>query len=516
MALGRHLVKSGVDLRVAHLQSRIDLLSRGSLSFSGALSGSGISDLLLGFPSFTLRSVADNRMNLGSTAYGAYLQDEWQVHERLTLSLGLRYEYVTPATDPDDRMWTLDPSSGQVVRVGTNGVPRAGIRPDTNNFAPRIGAALRLTDSTLLKGGYGVYYDSGMFVVNSSLYFNPPVFNLQVFFPSAAGLPTLDNPYPSSSGIVPPPSLNVLDPDFVNGWLQHWNFAIEQSAGVLGTVTLAYTGSAGADLVRPRDINQPSPGPGLVQLRRPDPRYGSIFSIESAGHSSYNALQVGVSRPLLHGLTARAAYTLGKSIDENSAFLESKTDQNFPQNSHAPELEKGLSSFDVRHRLAVTFTVELPQRWVWTRNTSLSGIVTMQSGQPLTPILRFDNSNTGNNGGTFGSDRPNLVGDPRLDDPTAERWFNTSAFEVAPRYTFGDAGRNVVRGPPYSSWDLSVSRRVAIGSGAALIVEAQVFNLFNHTNFKQPELYVDEPATFGRVLAAHAPRQIQLAARLQF
>ena len=158
----------------------------------------------------------------------------------------------------------------------------------------------------------------------------------------------------------------------------------------------------------------------------------------------------------------------------------------------------------------------MPRGNVITRDTELRGIVTLQSGQPFTPLLRFDNSNTGNTGQQSGSDHPNLVGNPSIANPGAERWFDTGAFAVAPRYTFGNAGRNILRGDGYASVDLAVARRIPLGGNRSLWLEAQAFNLFNHVNYDLPELYADEPATFGRVFSAKSARQVQLAARLSF
>src|SRR5262249_31074924 len=157
------------------------------------ISGAGISDLLLGFPSFGLQATFDNRQALRSLASGLYVQDDWKIRRNLTLNLGVRYELQTPPTDPADRMAIFDPSARRVANVGTGGFPRAGVRTDYNNVAPRVGFAWTPLAGLVVRGGYGVYYDSGMFVVNSSLYFNPPYFNVRAFFPSAQGLLSLDN-----------------------------------------------------------------------------------------------------------------------------------------------------------------------------------------------------------------------------------------------------------------------------------------------------------------------------------
>jgi hypothetical protein len=146
----------------------------------------------------------------------------------------------------------------------------------------------------------------------------------------------------------------------------------------------------------------------------------------------------------------------------------------------------------------------------------IRGITTLQSGQPFTPILRFDNSNTGNSGGIFGSDRPDLLRNPTLSSPSPERWFDTSAFAIAAPYHFGDAGRNVVRGPGLANFDVAIARRFVLHEGVTLTADAQSFNWFNHTQFDLPQLFADEPTTFGKILSAKAPRQIQFSLRLAF
>lgn len=223
-------------------------------------------------------------------------------------------------------------------------------------------------------------------------------------------------------------------------------------------------------------------------------------------------MQVSVDRRAASGLSVLAAYTYGKSIDDTSAFLGTKTDKNFPQNSRNYAPERARSSFDMRHRLSVAPVYTIPRL----RNTELRGIVTAQTGQPMTPVIRFDNSNTGNAGGTFGLDRPNLLHSPQIDSSSANRWFDTSAFAVAPRYQFGNAGRNVVTGPGLINVDVSLVKTFQIRERLTLMLHAEAFTLLNRTQLDEPERYVDEPSTFGRIFSAKAPRQLQFALRLQF
>jgi hypothetical protein len=172
--------------------------------------------------------------------------------------------------------------------------------------------------------------------------------------------------------------------------------------------------------------------------------------------------------------------------------------------------------------------VKLPQSSAWTRDTEIRGITTIESGQPFTPLLQFDNSNTGNNGGSAGSDRPNVVGNPTtggcpdasggppIPVGTVNCWFNTSAFAIPLSNTFGNAGRNILRGPGYASFDLSVFRNFNIRETLKLSFEAEAFNLFNRANFNLPQNFADDRNSFGRINSAKPARQIQLAVRFRF
>ena len=514
---GNHALKIGVEYRWLAQNGILDVYGRGSMSFAGALSGSGIGDLLLGLPAFAIQSTFDNTQTLRTSATNAYFQDDWKVAPRLTLNLGLRYEFNTPPTDPTNRMAAYDFATGQVEQVGTNGLSRSGIRPDYKDFGPRVGFAWSLTPHTVMRGGYGIYYDAGMVVVNSALYFNPPYFNIRVFFPSQAGLLTLANPFPLNLSYVPPPSLSTLSPNLTTANIQAWNYTIQRELPSAGTLTVSYAGSKGTHLIYSRNINQPQPGPGDPGANVPNPAFGGIDYIDSGANSSFNSLQVTFNRPLRRDLSVLAAYTFSKSIDDTSAFGPLATDQNFPQNSYNYHAERALSSFDMRNRAVVAYVWRLPFRNRWLRNFENSGIVTAQSGQPFTPQLEFDNSNTGNTGGAGnGFDRPNVVGNWHLANPTPQEWFNTAAFAIPPQYTFGNAGRNILVGPALFTVDTSLSRRFQVSERSAIVFEAQAFNALNHVNFQMPQSFADVPSTFGRIFSANPPRQIQFALRYSF
>jgi hypothetical protein len=218
---------------------------------------------------------------------------------------------------------------------------------------------------------------------------------------------------------------------------------------------------------------------------------------------------------LTQGLTFLAVYTFSRSIDDTSAFLANAADPNFPQDSHNYYLDRGLSSFDMKHRAVIGVVYSLPFKNVVLRNLESSSIVTLQSGQPFTPLLNFDNSNTGNTGQQSGSDRPNLVGNPSLQDPSANLWFNTSAFAIPPPYTFGSAGRNILIGPGLATVDLSLSRRFHFGERASALFGVQAFNMLNRENLNLPQLYAGTPS-FGQIFSAKPPRQVQMVLRFSF
>ena len=164
----------------------------------------------------------------------------------------------------------------------------------------------------------------------------------------------------------------------------------------------------------------------------------------------------------------------------------------------------------MRHRFTAAWNYTAPF------GIDIRGIATVQSGQPFTPYLRFDNSNTGNIGGVFGLDRPDLLRNTSLAARSPERWFDTGAFAIPARFRFGTAGRNILTSPALFTFDIAVARRFRLREGLSLTLDAQAFNLFNRANFDLPERYADEPATFGKIFSAKAPRQIQFAARVTF
>jgi len=536
-AQGNHVVKFGADIRVTQQNAFRDVESRGRLQFSpfGQITGNALGDLLIGFPFLTSVARVDNPQHIRTQSYNFFVNDSWRARSDLTLTAGLRYEYNTPPVDADDRANVYDVNSGTLVQVGTNGVPRSGFHADKNNFAPRVGFAWTVGDDqkTVLRGGYGVYYDQSPLAPAEALYFNAPYFDNNLFF-SLPGLPlTLTNPFPSFFPFPLPDSALAIQRDLRTGYMQHWNFNVERQFGSDNLLEVAYVGSKGTKLLTARDINQPQPSvlpAGLPFVPRPNPRFDDIDLLESRANSNYNALQAKFQRRLSRGLSALASYTWSKSIDDASNFFTSAGDPNFPQNSYNVSAERGRSNFDVRQRLSVSYSYLLPfgegrqylanDGWVTKVLTGWEtfGIVTLQTGRPFTVALlsEIDNSGTGRSILGFGAnDRPNVVGNPELSNPTPDRWFNTAAFAFPAPGTFGNAGRNILDGPGYQNVNASLVKNTHLTEQVNLQFRAEFFNLFNHPNFNLPDNFLGSP-TFGVISSAREPRHIQFGLKLLF
>ncbi len=515
--LGRHHLKAGGEFRHYQSDGINHLFARGQTLFAGAITGAPFADLLLGYPTMALLGTNDNPQALRTWSTNAFVQDDWRVTPRLTVNAGLRYEFNAPAVDAADRMRIYDRRTNQLLDVGTGGVSRSGIEADGNNFAPRVGFSYDLTGEgdTIVEGGYGIYYNVGTLIETSALYFNPPFFGIGLYFPSQTRLLTLDDPFPGQ-GIGTQPTINSLDQHMRNAYAHQASLGIQQSFART-TFDARYVGSFGRDLVRKRNINQAEPGPGDLAPRRPLPQYGDILMVESGAESTYHALQVGAVRRAGARLTFRGSYTWSKSMDDQSAFLATDGNDNTPQDSRNLDAEWSLSDFDVRHRLVLTGSYILPEFGLgaFGRGWQVSGVVSVQSGRPFTPRVSFDNSNSGNTGGgTFAYDRPNEVSGT-VPAGTRVVTYDGRSFAVAPAYTYGNAGRNILVGPGYAAVDAVVSRRVALGGPRALELRLEVFNLLNRTNLQLPDTFVDRP-TFGQSLSAFPRRQLQLAARFTF
>ncbi|MCA1615964.1 MAG: TonB-dependent receptor [Acidobacteria bacterium] len=529
---GGHLLKFGFDFRHARQDAFRDVQSRGFLTFTNQLlTGNPLADLLLGFPTITGGARVDNPQRLRTESYNFYANDSWRVTPRLSLTAGLRYELNSPPVDEDDRANVYDLATRSLVQVGTNGVPRGGYETDKNNFAPRVGLAYTLGDDTAVRAGYGVYYDQSALAPGEALYFNQPYFTLSLFFPlGPQQLISLSDPFPQNFPFQLPATALAFQRDLSTPYMQHWNANVQRQLGRNRVLEVGYVGSKGTKLLASRDINQPAQASPVSPNPRPNPFFADINLVESRASSSYHSLQARLQQRLTDGLALLASYTYGKSIDDASSFFTSAGDPNFPQNSYDTRQERARSNFDVRQRLSVSYSYDLPfgrgRRFgddhgflsTLLSGWQTNGVVTLQTGRPFTIALLsdIDQSNTGRSNLGFGAnDRPDVVGDPRLSHRTPERWFNTAAYAFPAFGTFGNSGRNTLDGPGYRNVNASLVKHTRLTESASLQLRAEAFNLFNHPNFDLPDNFLGSP-TFGQIRSAQSPRHLQFGVKLLF
>jgi hypothetical protein len=272
-------------------------------------------------------------------------------------------------------------------------------------------------------------------------------------------------------------------------------------------------------LIDSRNINQPPPSVNQ-QNPGPNPSFSEIDIIESQANSTYHSLQLRLQQRLWQGLSLLASYTFAKSIDDASGFFNTTGDPNFPQNSYDLSAERGRSDFDIRQRFTLSYAYDLPlfKGHRWMGGWQSFGVLTFQTGQPFTVALLpdDDNTNTGISQLGFGAnDRPNVVGNPRLSNPTPQEWFNTAAFAIPPYGQFGNAGRDILGGPGLETVNFSIVKNNAVTERLNLQFRTEFFNLLNHTNFNLPDNFVGSP-TFGQVVSAEDPRRIQFALKVLF
>jgi len=536
---GRHTVKFGVD----YIHSQLNYLQsnnvRGTYNYSGAFTsvdGSGVgsgdpfADFLLGYPQETIKTSGSGQAYLRQSDYAAYVQDEWRIAPRVTLSLGLRYEYASPYTEARNNLLNLDystlPHDPRLVRVSS------AVNPDRHNFAPRAGLAWRLPKlplpggQTVFRAGYGIYYSQEISVETYDLVLNGL---LNVHNETQANqLPVLTtrNGFATTS-VSGFPSYFGVDPNARTAYIQQWTASVQHELPKKVLLEIAYAASKGTHLGRFRQFNTPAhvetgenlgPRPGDLQALRTFPDLGPIVQRQHIANSSYNSLQVKVEKSLSSRLSVLASFVWSKSLDDADTIIPGLFDSVGAQYERNLRLERALSFSNPGRRITGGYVYSLPAVKATgpvLRNWSLSGTVTLQDGTPLNPFyftLDFANSGTPN--------RPNIVPGQTVALPRSVRdanhFFNTAAFTAPAPYTFGNAGRDTIPGPGNNIFDFALQRRFAVHEGQTIQVRAESFNTFNHPNWGIPGNNPDFGPFFGKIFTSGDPRRMQFALRYDF
>ncbi|HEV2352073.1 MAG TPA: TonB-dependent receptor [Terriglobia bacterium] len=544
---GKHNLRTGGEVRRVQQNSLTDPDARGTFTFNGyttsdftaqglpvAGTGFDFADFLLGLPQATSSrfGVASNYFR--SWVLAGFVQDDWRATSRLTLNGGLRYEYFQPFTENFGHLSDLAigpgfSSIGVVTGQSPDGLPNSLVRSDPYNFAPRMGVAYRpwTRRKVVLRAGYGIFYDSSVYSrFVGSMADQPPFATASTLLTSPAQVLTLENGFPVvKNGVLT--NTYAVDPNFRTPYGQSWNFTLENEIARDLILSVGYVGTKGTSLdllLGPNRASSSSTSAGLAL------RNAQQFTYETSGASSiYQGLQVILRRQFHNGLSASAYYTYSKSIDDASSV--GGAGHTVAQDTFNLAAERGLSVFDIRHRLNINNMYEFPfgQRKRYLNRGGMAakllddwrifGNTTIQSGTPFTARVLGNQSASGGIGAYF-SGRAQATGLP-VSFPASNRstlaFFNTSAFTLPPSDEFGNAGRNTIPGPGMINFNMSLMRIVTIApeKGVRLNFRLEANNIFNHPNYTGIATTVDA-INYGRVTSVGNMRTLSMTMRLMF
>jgi outer membrane receptor protein involved in Fe transport len=549
---GKHSFTWGGDFRRIFADVRNASNARGTFTFTGSATlnpadannpfaaRAPFADFLLGYAQQTSIQFGAEDYQFRANSWDLFVQDNWRVGKNLSWQLGLRYEYVTPYAELNNQLANLDVATGfsavAVVLPGQTGpltgqkYPSALIKPDTNNFAPRVGVAWKPFSKTVVRAGYGINYNLAQYgLMSTQLGFQPPFANAQINPATSPTSLTLQNGFPFTPA-SPDHITNTyaVDPNYTMAYVQAWNLNIQQEVKTSWVINIGYSGSKGThlDMLRAPDQLQTG-GPRFLPCTLLTPLNTpcvSPFLYESSeGSSILHAGTVRVRKRMRRGLSVGGTYTYSKSID-NASSIGGGTGV-VAQNDLDIAAERGLSSFDQRHRFTADYSYTLPfgkdQRWLkggWAGNLFggffVSGNMIVASGTPLSPRIFAGASDLSR--GVSGSLRPDVVPGQSisLSDPSVAEWFNIHAF-TAPAGVFGDAGRNTITGPGTLSFDMSLSKNVQLKEMQAMEFRLSASNVFNMVHYASVDTTLGSP-TFGQVIAVGPMRRVTLTTRYRF
>jgi len=522
--VGAHTISVGGEFRDQRFESHVDANARGSFVFTGLYSGSDFADFLLGMPQQATVAFGAGDEAFSAPHWSAFVQDDWRLSGSVTVNAGLRYEYQSPVAEQQNRLVTIDfdpalTGAAAVVAGGTGPYsgefPNTIVRGDFNNLAPRVGAAWRPAAGSIVRAGYGINYSAGIYqTLAQQLANQPPFTSANAVFGTAAEPLALQTALLQSSGTLP--NTYSINPDLSTPQVQIWNVDYQKDVHRTITLGVGYIGTHGSSLLLSRAPNRTATGPYNALLP-------AFVYTTSDGRSTMNALTLRARKRFTHGVAGGVTYTLSKAMDDTAAIGGGA--MVVAQNDRDLGAEWGLSSFDQRNRLNGDFAYELPfgpdARWAtqgiaaallehWTWNISAQ----FASGSPFT--ARVAAASTDVAGGTNGTLRADYSGSAiALTDPSTGQWFNAAAFSVPAAGTFGSAARNTIIGPGISNVNMRVTRTIPFGRTHALSIDVSASNVFNTAQYSAIDTYVNSP-TFGQVIAARAPRRVQLLFRYRF
>jgi hypothetical protein len=521
--------------------------ARGLYTFSGAYSGNPLADFLLGYPSQAQVGIGEGSENAHTNWAHFYMEDKWKATERLTLELGLRYEfnenlYAQPNQTSDIDLLApggpvfavagnpaaLPPAAAAlaglspipVVSAASQGWNNSLLTPKSVRLSPRLGLAWQLphAQQTVFRAGFGIYTNQAAYSVLQNLAENAPFYLLKTVANGATPEYTMQDILSfNPTGAI---GANGVNHSFAIEYNEVWNATLQKQLTGSTSVEIGYIGSRTVHADSATADNVPS----VLGGARPYPQLAAFSSIRWDGWATFQTLDLRYAHRFSRGLSLASSYMWSKSMDDASDTGTTNAEYNLPQDPFAMALEKGLSSFDHRQRFTADAVYDLPfgnhtsgWRHVLTGNWRISGVFIAQSGSPFTVNL---SSAVAQNVSPIGLvngnnlERPNLIASPKGPQSSGE-WFNTAAFAIPLPGTYGTAGRNVVTGPDLTDFDASLQKEGKIFERLKLQFRVDAYNALNHPNFNLPgRIY--GAANFGVITSAADPREMQFAVKLLF
>ncbi len=552
---GRHALKTGVEFRRLDIFREAQRFRRGRFGFSKVYTaerpndaasrtatGNGLADMLLGWSSQTQ---VGNQLSEDAIApyWGLYVADDWKITSKLTMNIGLRWELFQSPYFPE---------GVPVGRLGVsrfitefNGVgpghPRyetferpkngrdCGCQQDWNNFAPRLGLAYRLTNSTVIRTGFGIFYGEADYLtsetarwINQTPDFTEVIANgtntTQAAFVKDGFAPVV---LPAKAP-VPGTNLEASYDELPNQYSTQWFFDVQRELPGDILFVVGYQGTKSTHLYQGRNINNGGPHSTIREsLRRVRPMWNNVTLREAGTNSNYNALVAKAEKRFSKGLTFITSYTWSHTIDQGDESL----DQGLSGTANPYNLaaERGNSSLDRRHNFITSFTYELPlgrgkpfgTGWHGALDTILGGwqvggLLALRTGFPFDVDYPGDPQNSGTR------NRGDRIASGALDHPTIDRWYDQFAFVQSAPGVYGNAGRNVLYGPGLRNFDFVLAKRFKMPwEGHHLQFRFESFNFTNTPHFNQPQANLRAPNT-ATINEADEPRRIQFGLKYTF
>jgi hypothetical protein len=557
---GRHIIKMGGEVDRFQVNNQQPWQDEGDFCFNGiftrnpavAGTGLGMADFLLGLPDTYSLDLAPD-VGQRSTVGQAFVQDDFKISPNLTLNLGLRYTYQGGWSEAFNRLTDFDPTITNPVTNTSGGIwfaPQDGRTALEAShaalFAPRLGFAYAVRPKLVIRGAYGVFFlpwpadefsngnPAGYAISNylTSTDQITPIFSLgpNNYF----GVPQGPPPYvvPTAAirtpGILNGEAISYMPYHIPVAYSQQYHVGFQKEFGSELMIDASYVGSKGTHLAYDTDLDQVPEsllGPGNLQSLRPYPQYMGISTQLFDGESIYQSFQVSIRKTMSHGLQFLANYTFGR--EWSNSDVNHNMGLGFFQNAYDQRSTYGLSDMDVPNRISGDFVWQVPvgigKRYLsnargvtdaFLGGWQASSIFQAESGVPFTATVAGANLS----GALAGTWLPNRIGNGNLSNPTIADWFDTSAFVPAAPYTFGNEGRNVLRGPDFSDLDFSLQKSFRLGmlgEAGSFLIRMDAYDFFNHPNFGLPVASIGS-LTAGEVLSSTTNRSIQLGARLIF